>query len=150
MSEQKIFSSKKEINHPVFNTIIGTVNKNAPSVIYIKGGAFVCPTEEKDGYKEDVFYFQKQLRKIVNEKLEQFHKDLFSNHTICHLNIKQNSMAFGKTSYLTIECHFKQKNSENIQFLPEIKDIVEKTIFQILDQFVEIITGEGYKISKKK
>ena len=67
MEEQKRkrLTSEKSLQHNTFKLKLGTTDKTNPLIVYLEGGVFITPNEEKDSYINDVKAIKYGLKKTI-------------------------------------------------------------------------------------
>lgn len=149
MKQQRL-NFQKQLDHPSFKVKIATVNKKIPTVIYFKGGTFITPIIDRESYGNDIHGFEKCFKTLVKDNIELRFGDYLADRFICHLHVKDKSVKYNDSSYLSIECHLRQKNDENLLSLVDMKKLLETSIYNTLEQLCEMIIEHGYIINKNK
>ncbi len=146
MNNIKRLNSEKKINNSLFKIKIGTINKNHPNVVYFEGSTFISPLFESNDYNESIESIKKAFSKHLLSALSK--NDIFLPKHIIDFDVRHKGVKSGKKSFLSFQCHFKQKG--NISTLSGIVDKSKDFIDNIISSLNEIILSNDFMISKTK
>lgn len=139
-------NSEKKINSNNFKLKIGTINKKSPLVIYIDGNTFITPTLDKENYDDDILNIKKNF--VFNIKNILNKSDLFENKFILDFDVKNNGLKKDKKSFLSFQCHLRQKN--NLFSLNTIKEMSQDLIHEFINDLETQLKNNNFLINKFK
>lgn len=138
----KRFNSEKKIEKNGFKIKIGTTNRLNPNTVYIDLGGYIVPQYEKDKYFEEFSSIDKSFNKKLKNSLN---KEVYESNFICVLDTAYERMQKGKKSYISMQCHLKQKNKLTTD---EILSETENLTNIITDELINIIEDNGFLVKK--
>ena len=139
----KRLNSEKKIKTNGFKVKIGTTNRINPSSIYIDMGGFITPREDKDGYSENIDEINKLMKRQIKKYL--VNNNDFDKKYICVIETAAERMKKGKKSYVSLQCHLKQKTNMDVN---SIFHSAETLTYEIVANFNEIIDNNGFSTVK--
>ena len=141
-------NSEKKIEHDLFKLKIGTTNNISPEVIYVEGRTFIMPTFDEASYSKDIKEISHAFKKNVSRLLSN--NDFFEDKFILDFQVAVNGIKMDKKSFLSFQFLLKQKNKEKLLKLNESKNILCKSIIDIIDDLQKDIVDHGFIITKTK
>ena len=149
MEEQKRkrLTSEKSLQHDTFKLKLGTTDKTNPLVVYIEGGVFITPNEEKDSYVNDVKAIKYGLKKTIRENLSN--NNFFVNDYILEFQIADKGIKTNKKSFLTFDLMLKQPSGKILK-LNDVKKHAEQNIYEIVNSLKQNIVEHNFSLSKTK
>lgn len=147
---KKRINSEKNIEDSNFKLKIGTTNKKSPKTVYIEGGCFIMPNEDKENYTEELeeikIRFNELAKKVAKNAMCNEGK-IFDGKTITSFEIAEDRVMPKKKSYMSFQVHFKQKGERNVD------DIFND--LEVLSSFITVNLGhtieeKGFSYSKTK
>lgn len=139
-------NSEKKINCNNFKLKIGTINKKNPIVIYIDGNTFITPTLDKENYNDDILNIKKKFLYAIRNNLNK--SSLFDNNFILDFDVKNSGLKIGKKSFLSFQCHLRQKN--NVFLLNDIKNMAKNLINSFVNSLETELKNNNFLINKYK
>lgn len=137
----------KTIKHDAIKAKLGLTDKKNHSVFYLEGGTFIQPMIEFDDFSEVMHSIESSCKSSLKRKLAQnniFDTTFLMNFEICSERMKQ-----GKSSYLSFQYHFKQKNNENKSIL-SIKENNEDFFIGLLNEMEEYLQKYQICLNRKR
>ena len=129
----KKITTEKDLNHHNFKLKVGTMDKKKADVIYVEGGTYIKPLEEKKSYSDDIHLIKKSYRDIIRKLT--YDNEIFTSDYICTIDIP-------------IDYTLKQKN--NLECYDLVKEYGHSFIDKILDEIEIIIDNYNFSLSKSK
>jgi hypothetical protein len=139
----KRLNSEKKITTNGFKVKIGTTNRLNPSTIYIDMGGFITPQENKEEYLQNVDEIDKLMKKQIKKHL--INNNDFDKKYICVIETASERMKVGKKSYISLQCHLKQKSNMDVN---AIFQSAESLTHELVANFNEIIDNNGFSTVK--
>lgn len=139
----KRLNSEKKITTNGFKVKIGTTNRLNPSTIYIDMGGFITPQENKEEYLQNVNEIDKLMKKQIKKHL--INNNDFDKKYICVIETASERMKVGKKSYISLQCHLKQKSNMDVN---AIFQSAESLTHELVANFNEIIDNNGFSTVK--
>ena len=136
---------EKKVDNKNFNIKIGTLNKEEPHTIYVESSTFITPAEDKDEYKSDTDYMEKS----INDNIRLFLRgnSLFDKNYILSVEIPYERMKKNKSSFLSLQLHFKQTKKLNANDLLDEALPLTKNLF---NDITDSVLCSGFKLNKRK
>lgn len=122
---------------------VGTLNKERPTSIYIETGMFISPSEEKEEYKTDTDSMEKEINNDIKTFLKK--NPAFDKNYICSVEIPYERMKLGKKSYLSLQCHLKQKGGLDAN---NLLDTAVTLTPNLLSDIRKSVSRNGFGINK--
>lgn len=101
--EKRTVKEYKLDNNNVFQSKYGTLNKNNPSVIYVKSRGKIVPLIEKNTYIEDVADIKESLTAYVDRLVKN--NDEFQNRYIFNIDTGDNALKYNRKSYFKYDVY---------------------------------------------
>lgn len=101
--EKRTVKEYKLDNDNVFQSKYGTLNKNNPSVIYVKSRGKIVPLIEKNTYIEDVADIKESLTAYVDRLIKN--NDEFQDRYIFNIDTGDNALKYNRKSYFKYDVY---------------------------------------------
>lgn len=137
----------KTINHANIKAKLGLTDKTKHSVFYLEGGTFIKPKVELDNFSEIMRSIESSCKASIKKRLSQNH--IFEPTFLMHFEICSERMKANKSSYLSFQYHFKQKDNENKSIL-SIKHDNELFFQEILNDIESNLQKYQIDLSQKR
>jgi hypothetical protein len=137
----------KTIKHKNITSKLGVTDKNNHNVFYLECSSFITPNENFDDFTDIMSSIKKKCKQNLKENLlnnELLSRDFLINFDICSERMKEN-----KSTYISIQYYFKQKNNLNKSILT-IKKQHEDFFISILNKLESELLLNNITMSKKK
>jgi hypothetical protein len=140
-------NGNKNIEHDKIKAKLGYTSKYDHSVFYLEGGVFITPKSEVEDFDDVMQNIQSSCRKIIKSKLLKS-KSLDTNFLI-NFEVCSDRMKKDKSSYLSFQYHFKQKDDNNDSIVT-IKKNNEDFFIDLLDELESILNEFQMNVRKKR
>jgi hypothetical protein len=110
----------KTIAHANIKAKLGLTDKNNHNVFYLEGGTFIVPDNELEDFNNTMNIIESMCRRSIKNKL--FKNDFLDDNFLMNFEICSDRMKQGKSSYLSFQYHFKQKDNANKSIINIKKD----------------------------
>ena len=147
MNKKIKINGNKHILHNKIKAKLGLTDKKNQNVFYLEGGTFVIPNVEYDDFQQIMKDVESSCKKTMKRKL--FNNKLFESNFLMNFEICSNRMKKGKSSYLSFQYHFKQKNNNNDSIVT-LKQNNEEFFTELLSDIECNITNYNMNISKTR
>lgn len=144
MKYMKKITSVKKVNSPDFKIKIGTFDKKCPESVFIIGNTYIIPDSD-EGYVESVEGIERGFKKILRDRL--YRNDWFDNTFIEIVDTPTERMRAGKRSYITFECHLKNKNGYDFK---KISEYLSDKCPGLFCEVKDCISKEGFSVVKTR
>lgn len=132
----KRLNSEIKLNENGFKIKIGTTNRLNPSTVYMDIGGFIIPQFEAEEYKDDYEFIEHNIHKTIKKLLKE--NSDFEKNYICVVEIPYERMKMNKSSYLSCQCHLKQKNNlQTDEIISATKDITKELVTTLSNTLTE-------------
>lgn len=142
----KKIATEKDLSYHFFKVKVGTIDKKNPTVIYVEGGTYIKPNENKKNYSDDIHEIKKLYRDNIRNLV--FDNKIFTSDYICTIDIPIERITPKKKTYISFQYTLKQKN--NIDFYELIKEYNNIFIDNILTNIHESLENYGFSLTKSK
>lgn len=140
-------NGNKNITHDKIKARLGVTDKKNHSVFYLEGGAFIIPNEDIDDFVEVMATVEAACRRLIKNKLLKHH--VLDTNFIMNFESCSDRMKKDKSTYLSFQYHFKQKNNENTSII-RIKDENEFFFIGLLDDIENELLKHNILINKTR
>ena len=122
-------------NKSCFKTMCGTLNKEKPNVIYVKGRAKIRPNVDCKNYAPYVKKAKEDVQKFVSETFKSH--GIFNDKFIFSCDISECSLSTKKISNIKYELYIKPYEIKPVRQysdeLIEVSDSIEEILLKMTD-----------------
>jgi hypothetical protein len=126
----------KTITHSNIKAKLGLTDKQNHNVFYLEGGTFIVPDNELEDFTSTMHSIESACRRSIKNKLHK--NDFLDSNFLMNFEICSDRMKQGKSSYLSFQYHFKQKDNLNKSIIELKKDHNEFFIDLLNDMVTEL------------
>lgn len=139
-----------KVNDDEIKLKIGTVDKKNPDVIYLEGGFYIKPIQQKEEYKSDIKKIKDTFDDLIKEVVDNDNN--FKNDYMFFIDVADGWIKSNKKSFLSFQLFLKpstdiiqQEGSFNnlIGYLKENTSYSSKVVKDVFNEY-------GYEIFKSK
>lgn len=137
----------KVIRHERIKAKLGLTDKKNHSVFYLEGGTFVKPECDFENFENIMDVVKTSCKKTIKRKL--FKNPFLDSVFLMNFEVCSERMKKGKSSYLSFQYHFRQKNSENKSILT-VKNENEHFFLDLLDDLEYNLNQFNIDLNQKR
>ena len=137
----KRLNSETRLNKNGLKIKVGTTNRLNPNTVYIDFGGYIIPQEDEEKYDSAVNQLDCMFKKRLKSKL--LNNSYFDRKHICVIETAHERMKQGKSSYISVQCHLKQKGNVS---MPDIIHLTEEFTKELSDDFSNIVESNGFSL----
>lgn len=120
----------------------GTIDKNAPNVLFIRCKGKVIPTIVKSDYSNEIVELKIKYKNIVKNVIN-YYCDIFdSNKYLCNMDISEKGITYKKGSYIKFDVFLMPHIVKDINFY---ENIITELITKINNELINILNNLNLK-----